>query len=72
MKKYEVLSKTDDGRLIAVASTEAGDAVEAAERTAHFCDMMDIEVHSVREVQAVSPNGYVSLTTPTMTGQEIK
>ena len=49
MKTYEILSKTqDDGKLIAVCSTEAKDVVDAMRQTANFCDMMDIEVHSIR------------------------
>lgn len=51
MKTYEVLSKTSDGILVAVVSTEAKDAVAAMAATANFCDMMDIEVHSIREVK---------------------
>ena len=51
MKTYEVLSKTDDGTLVAVVSTEAKDAVDAMRQTANFCDMMDIEVHSIVEVK---------------------
>ena len=62
MKKYEVLSETTDGRLVAVASTEASDAKQAARRTAHFCDMMDIAVHSIRETPEVSPKGYMPLS----------
>jgi hypothetical protein len=48
MKTYEILSKTQDGKLIAVCSTEAKDVVDAMRQTANFCDMMDIEVHSIR------------------------
>ena len=51
MKKYEILSKTRDGKLVAVVSTEASDAKHALRRTANFCYMMDIEVHSVRVVK---------------------
>ena len=51
MKTYEVLSETQDGTLVAVVSTEAKDAVDAMRQTANFCDMMDIEVHSIREVK---------------------
>ena len=47
MKTYEILSKTQDGKLVAVVSTEASDAKHALRRTANFCYMMDIEVHSV-------------------------
>ena len=47
MKTYEVLSETSDGTLVAVVSTEAKDAVDAMRQTANFCDMMDIEVHSI-------------------------
>ncbi len=48
MKTYEILSKTQDGKLVAVCSTEAKDVVDAMRQTANFCDMMDIEVHSIR------------------------
>ncbi len=51
MKTYEVLSKTTDGTLVAVVSTEAKDAVAAMAATANFCNMMDIEVHSIVEVK---------------------
>jgi hypothetical protein len=51
MKTYEVLSKTDDGTLVAVVSTEAKNAVDAMRLTANFCNMMDIEVHSIVEVK---------------------
>ena len=51
MKTYEVLSKTNDNTLVAVVSTEAKDAVAAARQTATFCNMMDIEVHTIREVK---------------------
>ena len=51
MKTYEILSKTSDGKLVAVVSTEASDAKHALRRTANFCYMMDIEVHSVRVVK---------------------
>ena len=51
MKTYEVLSKTDDGTLVAVVSTEAEDVVAAMAATSNFCDMMDIEVHSIVEVK---------------------
>ena len=51
MKKYEILSKTQDGKLVAVVSTEAKDVVDAMRQTANFCDMMDIKVHSIREVK---------------------
>ena len=47
MKTYEILSKTREGKLVAVVSTEASDAKHALRRTANFCYMMDIEVHSV-------------------------
>ena len=51
MKTYEVLSETSDGTLVAVVSTEAKDVVDAMRQTANFCDMMDIKVHSIREVK---------------------
>ena len=51
MKTYEVLSKTSDGTLVAVVSTESKDAVDAMRLTANFCDMTDIEVHSILEVK---------------------
>ena len=51
MKTYEILSKTREGKLVAVVSTEASDAKHALRRTAHFCYMMDITVHSVRVVK---------------------
>jgi len=51
MKTYEVLSKTTDGTLVAVVSTEASSKEDAIQQTANFCNMMDIEVHSIREVK---------------------
>jgi len=51
MKTFEVLSQLADGTLVAVVSTQAKDAVDAMRLTANFCDMMDIEVHSIREVK---------------------
>ena len=51
MKTYEILSKTQDGKLIAVVSTEARNAQMARQLTANFCDMMNIKVHSVRVVK---------------------
>jgi hypothetical protein len=66
MKTYEILSevtKTDrnsvayqysdgvPGTLVAVVSTEAVNEQEAIKQTANFCNMMDIEVHSIREVK---------------------
>ena len=51
MKTYEVLSETSDGILVAVVTTEAKDVVDAMRQTANFCDMMGIEVHSIREVK---------------------
>ena len=51
MKTYEILSKTREGKLVAVVTTEASDAKHALRRTANFCYMMDIEVHSVRVVK---------------------
>jgi len=50
MKTYEVMTEMTDGELVAVVSTEAKDVVAAMAATANFCDMMDIEVHSIREV----------------------
>ena len=51
MITYEILSKTKDGKLVAVVSTEAKDVVDAMRQTANFCDMMDIVVHSIRAVK---------------------
>ena len=51
MKTYEVMTEMTDGELVAVVSTEAKDAIAAMAATANFCDMMDIEVHSVRVVK---------------------
>ena len=51
MKTYEILSKTKDGKLVAVVSTQAKDVVDAMRQTANFCDMMDITVHSIRAVK---------------------
>ena len=51
MKIYEVLSKMADGRLIAVVTVEARNAQVARQQTANFCDMMNIEVHSVKLVK---------------------
>jgi len=66
MKTYEILSevtKTDrnslayqysdgvPGTLVAVVATEAVSSDDALNKTAHFCDMMDVKVHSVREVK---------------------
>ena len=49
MKKYEILSKTDTGKLVAVVTVEATSAKEALLLTTNFCDMLDIEVDSIRE-----------------------
>ena len=51
MITYEILSKTKDGKLVAVVSSEAKSKKEALRQTANFCYMMDIEVHSVRAVK---------------------
>ncbi len=51
MKTYEIISKTKDGKLVAVVSTEAVNEQEAIKQTANFCNMMDITVHSVRVVK---------------------
>ena len=51
MKTYEILSKTREGKLVAVVSTEAKSPKDAVRQTANFCYMMDIEVHSVRVVK---------------------
>ena len=51
MKTYEILSKTREGKLIAVVSVEASNAQVARQQTANFCDMMNIEVHSVKLVK---------------------
>ena len=50
MKTFEIMSETADGDLVAVVSTEATSAEEARLLTTNFCDMLDIEVHSIREV----------------------
>ena len=50
MKTFEIMSETADGDLDAVVSTEATSAEEARLLTTNFCDMLDIEVHSIREV----------------------
>ena len=50
MKTYEVMTEMTDGELVAVVSTEAVSDADARNQTARFCYMMDIEVHSVREV----------------------
>ncbi len=51
MKTYEILSKTREGKLVAVVSTEALNKEDAVKQTANFCYMMDITVHSVRVVK---------------------
>ena len=51
MKTYEILSKTKEGKLIAVVSTEAKNAQVARQLTANFCNMMNIVVDSVRVVK---------------------
>ena len=51
LKKYEIISKAKDGKLIAVATVEASDAQVARQKTANFCNMMNIEVHSVRVIK---------------------
>ena len=53
MKTYEILSKTSNGKLVAVVSTEANNEEEALRNTANFCYMMDIEVHSVVDASLV-------------------
>lgn len=45
---YEIISKTRDGKLVAVCATEASSPEEARDKTASFCFMMNITVHSVR------------------------
>jgi len=45
--KYEILSKTKGGKLVAVVSTEASNETEALAKTKNFCYMMDIVVHGV-------------------------
>ena len=64
MKTYEILSETPTdknsllhqygdgvvGNLVAVVTTEAINEADARNKTAHFCEMMDIVVHSVRVV----------------------
>ena len=51
MKTYEILSKTQDGKLIAVVSTQASNAQVARQLTENFCNMMNIKVHSVEVVK---------------------
>jgi hypothetical protein len=51
MKTYEILSKTNDGKLIAVVSTQATNAQVARQQTSNFCNMMNIKVHSVKVVK---------------------
>ena len=61
MKKFEIITKAKDtvnklgkvikGQLIAIATVEASDAQVARQKTANFCDMMNIEVHSVRVIK---------------------
>jgi hypothetical protein len=51
MKTYEILSLTSDGCPVVVVSTEAVDEQDALTKTANFCNMMDITVHSVRVVK---------------------
>ena len=51
MKTYEILSKTREGKLVAVVSTEAVNKQDALKQTANFCYMLDIEVHSVRVIR---------------------
>ena len=48
MKTYEILSKTREGKLVAVVATEARNEKDAVRQTANFCYMMDIIVHSIR------------------------
>jgi len=50
-KTYEILSKAADGKLIAVVSVEASNAQVARQQMKMFCNMMNIEVHSVRLVK---------------------
>jgi len=61
MKTYEILSETDSGKLIAVVSTQANDTADAYKQTANFCNMMDIEVHSIREVTKINASSYMGL-----------
>ena len=64
MKTYEILSAQSDknslayqygdgvaSNLVAVVTIEAISDADARNKTAHFCNMMDITVHSVREVK---------------------
>ena len=51
MKTYEILSKTSNGKLVAVVSTEAKSPKDAVRQTANFCYMLDIEVHGVRVIR---------------------
>ena len=51
MKTFEILSETADGNLVAVVTVEATSAKEALLLTTNFCDMLDIEVDSIREAK---------------------
>ena len=51
MIKYEILTKLANGRIIAVATTEAASKEEARSKTANFCNMMDVVVYDVRKVK---------------------
>ena len=51
MIKYEILTKLANGRIIAVATTEAASKEEARSKTANFCNMMDVIVYDVRKVK---------------------
>ena len=46
-KSYEIISETRDGKLVSVCATKANSGSEAREKTANFCAMMGITVHSV-------------------------
>ncbi len=50
-RTYEIISKTRDGKLVAVCTTEASSEEAARKNTARFCLMMGITVHSIRPQQ---------------------
>jgi len=49
MNTYEILSLNFLGTLTVICTTEATNEKEARRKTANFCDMMGITVHSVRQ-----------------------
>jgi len=52
MIKYEILTKLANGRIIAVATTEAASKEDARSKTANFCNMMDVVVYDVRPYES--------------------